>query len=159
MPAARKLVVPVLTVAALLGSASLFTARGVAVAADAEEGIQWRTDVEAATAEAARTGKPLFLDFTATWCPPCKQMERDTWTDPRVRAVLAERFTPVKVDVDDDPKTARTHEVASIPTLLVLVDGQPTGRVSGYHGPDQMLAFLEEHAPDAAEADAAVPAG
>lgn len=154
----RALVVPALCVAALLGSASMLATGGTAVAADetnAEGAVQWHTDIKVATAKAKASGKPLFLDFTADWCPPCKQMERDTWTDPQVQAMINEVFTPVKIDVDVDPDTARLHRVQSIPTLMVFRGDEPADRVVGYHGPDELMTWLKEHAPEAsAEAEA-----
>ena len=147
MPAPRKLAVPVLTVAALLGSASLLTAGWTAAAADPGDGVPWRTDAAAAAAEAARTGKPMLLSFTGAWCVPCVQMDRHTWPDARVRAALEERFIPVRVDLDDDPETAAAYRVVGIPALLIEQGDELSGRVDGYRTPGQVLAFLNRHAP------------
>lgn len=141
----RTLAVPVLAIAALLGSASMLAIGGAkTTGSDAVEGaFPWETDVGAADRSAQETGKPLLLYFTADWCPPCKLMEANTWTDPDVQTALQERFTPVKVDIDAQPTQARIHAVQAIPTLIVgRVDGQPD-RVSGYQSPERLLDWLE----------------
>src|SRR3954469_22842085 len=64
-----------------------------------KEAVPWRTDFDAARREAAQTGKPLFVYFTASWCGPCQRMRSTTWADPQVDAALR-AYVPVKVDVD-----------------------------------------------------------
>lgn len=86
----------------------------------------WRTDLDAALAESARVGRPVFADFQASWCPPCIAMAHDVWPDPEVGRLLTERYIPVSIDVDRDPQSAARYDIRGIPTILVL-DAQ--GRV------------------------------
>jgi len=61
--------------------------------------VQWRTSFPAAQAEAARTGKPMLIYFTASWCPVCQGLKTTLWTDPQVARAL-DGYVPVKLDVD-----------------------------------------------------------
>lgn len=66
--------------------------------------------------------QPVFVDFWATWCNPCKM------TEPIVDA-LAEEYDGkvkfVKIDVDADPEISQQFSVMSIPTFIIFKDGQP----------------------------------
>ncbi len=116
----------------------------------------WREGYSAALEEAQRTGKPVLIDFTATWCPPCRVMEADVWPDERVREAIEERVIPVQLDVDDPSSAAavRRYGIQYIPTI-VLVDGQG-GEIArgGFLSAGQMVDFVRQHAPEAAEASA-----
>jgi len=61
-------------------------------------GIQWRRSVAEARREAAESGKPLMLDFTADWCSACREMEHKTFADEAV-IKAAQYLIPVKVDL------------------------------------------------------------
>ncbi len=144
------LVVAFILFGVLTGMLQACSDRGATAPGDGS-GIPWRTDVEAARAEAAASGKPLFLDFTASWCPPCREMDAETWPDPAVRALLTDRFTPVKVDIDDDPSSAQSFGVRAIPTLVVVAEDAPERRRTGFVAPAEMAVWLREQVP-AAEA-------
>jgi len=65
---------------------------------NAEEGIRWRESFAEASREAAETGKPMMIDFTAEWCTVCREMEHETFRDEAVIRA-AEDLIPVKVDL------------------------------------------------------------
>ena len=108
----------------------------------------WRESYSVALAEAKATGLPVLIDFTASWCPPCRVMEHDVWPDPRVREAIAGRVIPVQVDIDD-PQSAvatRQHEVSGIPTILI-VDGAGNELTrGGFMSAGDLVAFIEERA-------------
>ena len=60
--------------------------------------LEWETDIDAALARAQSDGRPVMVDFTATWCLYCKTIERNAFTDARVVAAL-KRFVLIKIDV------------------------------------------------------------
>lgn len=72
-------------------------------------------------AEVLKASLPVIVDFSATWCGPCKKLE------PVVDGIAAEyqgRVKVVKVDVDSSPHTAARFAVLSVPTLIFFKDGQ-----------------------------------
>jgi thioredoxin 1 len=84
---------------------------------------------------------PIVVDFWAEWCGPCKMIA------PALEEIASEqsgRIRIAKLNVDDNPDTARRYDVMSIPTLLVFQDGQPVKRLVGAKGKGQLLQDLSE---------------
>ena len=87
--------------------------------------------------EVLDAGQPVLVDFTATWCGPCKML------DPIVAQLAQEwagKVKVVKLDVDDNPELAMQYQVMGVPTLMLFVGGQPSQRISGYQPKDRILA-------------------
>ena len=82
----------------------------------------------------------VLLDFWAVWCGPCKMIA------PILEEVAAEREDVVigKVDVDSEMELAMQFGVSSIPTLVVIRNGQPAGKAVGYMPKASILKLLEE---------------
>jgi thioredoxin 1 len=78
--------------------------------------------------EVLQSTPPVLVDFWADWCGPCKAIA------PIVEELAREyegRLKVMKLDVDENPRTASTYKVQSIPTLLVFKDGKLAERIVG----------------------------
>ncbi len=108
-----------------------------------DAGLLWHTDLAAAQAEAAATGKPIFAGVTADWCPPCRMLEEKTFAEPRVARRLKD-FALLKVDVDAAPELASQFSDNAVPTLTIAApDGTPLARRVGFMGPGELLDYLD----------------
>lgn len=110
-----------------------------------EDSIAWRTDYKAAVAESKATGKPLILDFTASWCPPCQQMKRNVFPTPAVRDAINAGFIPVQLDVDRDEvkPIAANFQVQAIPSLFIITPGSAAVKSAHLMTSDEILIFLK----------------
>jgi thiol:disulfide interchange protein DsbD len=87
------------------------------------QSITTMAELEASISEAEADGKPLLIDFAASWCLPCKEMEIQTFHDPTVEPDLAGRFKLVKIDVtdpnDEQDAMKEAFDSGTLPSVLV----------------------------------------
>lgn len=86
-----------------------------------------------------RSEKTVLLDFYADWCMPCRRLA------PLIDQIAEEypEYLICKVNVDDEPSLASQFGVVSIPTLVVMRDGQVVSQSAGARPKNQILALLE----------------
>ena len=88
--------------------------------------------------EVLNSDKPVLLDFFASWCGPCRMVS------PILDEIAEERedIKVCKVNVDEEPELAAKYQVMSIPTLMVIKDGQIVNQSLGAKPKAQILAML-----------------
>lgn len=108
-------------------------------------GKGWRTDLGPALETAKQQNRPLLLDFRADWCVACVELEKKTWPDERVKAVLTE-VVPVRLDMTrtsgEGQALLSRYRVMGLPTVILLdPQGRELGRFVGFKSPDDFLAW------------------
>ena len=90
-------------------------------------------------AEVVESAEPVLVDFWAPWCGPCRIVQ------PHLEELAGERddLRVVKINVDDNPQTAATYQVMSIPTLLLFKNGQVAHQIVGALPKNRLLQELE----------------
>jgi thioredoxin 1 len=89
-----------------------------------------------------KSEKPVLIDFWAEWCVPCHMVS------PVVEEIAREHAQDVtvgKLNVDDNPETARRFGVLSIPTLILFAGGEERARVVGARGKEAILREIQPH--------------
>ena len=84
---------------------------------------------------------PVLVEFTADWCPPCRQM------GPVLRALAAEeadRLKVVQLNVDQNPETTNAYKVLSMPTFMVFRGGEPVKAMVGARPKRRLLEELTD---------------
>ena len=89
--------------------------------------------------EVLKSEKTVLIDFYATWCGPCKMLS------PIVEEIAEENedIKVVKIDIDKEQDIAVEYEIMSIPTLVVIKDGQEVNRSVGVIGKSDILELVK----------------
>ena len=91
-------------------------------------------------AEVLKSSQPVLVDFSATWCGPCKQLS------PIVDELADEydgRVKVVKVDVDASQQVAGKYGIMSVPTVLIFNGGEPVETIVGLNAKTAYKSKIE----------------
>jgi thiol:disulfide interchange protein DsbD len=112
--------------------------------------LKWEANETAARTRAATERKPLLVDFGASWCGACKELDEKTFPDPRV-VTEGGRFVALHVDAtdDDDPEVSRVRKkygvTEGLPVVLLYAsDGTEAFRFTEFVPPDRLANALAQ---------------
>ena len=90
--------------------------------------------------EVINSDKPVLLDFWAEWCGPCRMLA------PTVEAIAKERsdIKVGKINVDNEDRLAVSFGIDSIPTLIIVKNGEIAGKLVGYNSKTIVETFINK---------------
>jgi thioredoxin len=92
--------------------------------------------------EVESSSKPVLVDFWAEWCPPCRMLAP---TFEKLAANYGDQIIFAKVNVDELPEVAGQYGIRSIPTLLLLRDGEVLEELVGARPYQDLAGVLDRH--------------
>ena len=112
--------------------------------------IRWDDNLNSAFAMASNSNKIIMIDFMAEWCPPCKEMDKITFSNTNI-IKKSNEFIPVRIDVDKQKDiaeeyngNARKYGGIGIPNILFLDKEKNIIRqIVGFHNVDQLMGVMD----------------
>ncbi len=111
--------------------------------------IVWESDYQAAATRAKASNKPLLVDFSASWCGACQELEHKTFSDPRI-VREGSRFVPVRVDLSpgkDSPESRQilaSYAQRGLPLVVFHKgSGEAAARVTSFVEPEEFLGLMK----------------
>ena len=94
------------------------------------------------TADVLQSDKPVLVDFWAEWCGPCKMVAPVL---EEIASENGEKLSVVKLNIDENPGTARDYQIMSIPTMAVFQGGKIVKQIVGAKPKAAILRDLESY--------------
>jgi thioredoxin 1 len=92
------------------------------------------------TSDVLQSETPVLVDFWAEWCQPCKKVSPLL---EEIAGEMGDKVRIVKLNIDENPETARAYRVMSVPTLTVFKGGQPVQSVAGARPKGDLVKLIE----------------
>lgn len=136
-------------------AAVLLLARIVMFATKEEvsDAVQWMS-IEEGRARAEATNKPILYDFTANWCAPCHQLDREVFANADLARQINEHFVPIRVTDRQQEEGRNKPEVQALqqkytvngfPTLVFAdANGAERARMEGFRGVREFQRVMEQ---------------
>ncbi|MCH1544415.1 MAG: thioredoxin [Bacteroidia bacterium] len=86
--------------------------------------------------------KPVLVDFTASWCGPCKAMAPIL---DQVKNEVGDNASIIKIDVDRNQQIAQSLQIQGVPTLILYKNGKQLWRQSGVVQKEMLVNLLNQH--------------
>ena len=120
----------------------------LALSISAVAAVDWQNSYVAALARAKKEKKLVMVDIYATWCLPCKQLEKETFANKDVEARLSNQVISVKLDLEkilDNAELAKQFARDTIPYVVFLnSDGKKLSEFVGFLTADEFLKELDK---------------
>lgn len=104
------------------------------------EAVNWVSDYHLGMAQALENGSAAMLFFTADWCPPCVELKKHVFSDPKVVAA-SRSLVNISIDVDANRQVMREYKVRGIPAIFFF--NPRNQKIEKFSGPRSAKNFIK----------------